>query len=154
MKDDEQSTTIPPPLLAIPAIGDSVQTPAEPERPIVEGTLPAPDLVDSSRTAAGHPRDDADRTRGEIVAESIAQHADHVIGARLGPLMERAVLVRALDDDLIKANEAAERIETLPGEAPPATPDGWRGRMSAWMAAGGGVLLVFFAVGIAEALFA
>jgi hypothetical protein len=154
MKDDEQSTTLPPPLLAIPPIGDPVQAPPEPERPIADGTLPAPDLVDSSRTAAGHPRDDADRTRGEIVAESIAQHADHVIGARLGPLMERAVRVRALDDDLIKANAAAEQIETRPGEAPPSTPEGWRGRMSARMAAGGGLLLLFFAVGIAEALFA
>ena len=155
MKDDEQTpTTLPAPLLAIPPIGDPVEVPAQPERPIADGTLPAPDLVDGSRTAAGHPRDDADRTRGEIVAESIAQHADHVIGARLGPLMERAVRVRALDDDLIKANEAAEQIETQPGESPPATPEGWRGRMSARMAAGGGLLLLFFAVGIAEALFA
>src|ERR1044072_2111741 len=153
MKDDE-TTTIPSPLLAIPPIGDPVQSPAQPERPTGSGTLPAPDTDEGSRTAGAYSRDDADRTRGEIVAESIAQHADHVIGARLGPLMERAGLGRALDAALIKANEAAERIETLPGEAPPATPDGWRGRMSAWMAAGGGVLLVFFAVGIAEALFA
>jgi hypothetical protein len=87
MKDDEHSPTLPPPLLAIPPIGDPAEQPAQPEPPIAEGTLPAPDVADSTRTAAGHPRDDADRTRGEIVAESIAQHADHVIGARLGPLM-------------------------------------------------------------------
>jgi hypothetical protein len=154
MKDDEHSPTLPPPLLAIPPIGEPVERPAQAEPPIAEGTLPAPDLTDSTRTAAGHPRDDADRTRGEIVAESIAQHADHVIGASLGPLMERAVRVRALDDDLIKANAAADRIETQPGEAPPAAPAGWRGRMSARMAAGGGLLALFFAVGVAEALFA
>ncbi len=154
MTDDEHSPAIPPPLLAIAPIGDPVEVPGQPERPIAEGTLAAPDLEDGSRTAAGHPRDDADRARGEIVAESIAQHADHVIGARLGPLMERAVRVRALDDDLIKANAAAERIETQPGEAPPAPPEGWRGRISARMAAGGGLLALFFAVGIAEALFA
>jgi hypothetical protein len=154
MKDDEHSPTLPPPLLAIPAIGDPAEQPAQPEPPIADGTLPAPDLADSTRTSAGHPRDDADRTRGEIVAESIAQHADHVIGSRLGPLMERAVRVRSLDDDLIKANAAAERIETQPGEAPPATPATRRGRLSARMAAGGGLLALFFAVGIAEALFA
>ena len=154
MKDDEQSPTLPPPLLAIPPIGDPVQTPAQPEPPIAEGTLPAPDIADGARTGAGHPRDDADRTRGEIVAESIAQHADHVIGARLGPLMERAVLVRALDDDLIKANAAADRIETQPGESPPAAPQKRRERLSARMAAGGGLLALFFAVGVAEALFA
>jgi len=151
---DEPTPTIPSPLLAIPPIGDPVDTPARPERPIAEQTLPAPDVDEGSRTAGAHPRDDADRTRGEIVAESIAQHADHVIGARLGPLMERAVRVRALDDDLIKANAAADRIETQPGEAPPVSPEGRRGRVAAWMAAGGGLLLLFFAVGIAEALFA
>jgi hypothetical protein len=153
MKDDD-APTLPPPLLAIPAIGEPAEQPAQPEPPIAEGTLPAPDLADSTRTSAGHPRDDADRTRGEIVAESIAQHADYVIGARLGPLMERAVLVRALDDDLIKANAAADRIETQPGEAPPAAPATRSGRISARMAAGGGLLALFFAVGIAEALFA
>ena len=154
MKDDEHSPTLPPPLLAIPPIGDPAETPAQPEPPIAEGTLPAPDIADGARTGAGHPRDDADRTRGEIVAESIAQHADHVIGARLGPLMERAVLVRALDDDLIKANAAADRIETLPGESPPAAPQTRSERLSARMAAGGGLLALFFAVGVAEALFA
>src|ERR1044072_3708627 len=153
MKDDE-TTTIPSPLLAIPPIGDPVQSPAQPERPTGSGTLPAPDTDEGSRTAGAHPRDDADRARGEIVAESIAQHADHVIGARLGPLMERAVRVRALDDDLIKANAAADRIATQTGEARPEAPVGWRGRMSARMAAGGGLLALFFAVGIAEALFA
>ncbi len=155
MKDhDEQAPTIPPPLLAIPPIGDPVEAPGQPERPIADGTLAAPDLADGTRTAAGHPRDDADRARGEIVAETIAQHADYVIGARLGPLMERAVRVRALDDDLIEANAAADRIETQPGESPPEAPSGWRGRVSARMAAGGGLLALFFAVGIAEALFA
>jgi hypothetical protein len=154
MKDDDQLPTIQPPLLAIPPIGDPVEDTGEPERPIADGTPPAPDLTDGTRTTAGHPRDDADRARGEIVAESIAQHADHVIGSRLGPLMERAVRVRALDDDLIRANAAAERIETQPGESPLATADGWRGRVSARMAAGGGLLALFFAVGIAEALFA
>ena len=154
MKDDDHSPAIPPPLLAIPPIGDPVEAAAQAQRPIADGTLPAPDLTDSTRTASGHPRDDADRTRGEIVAESIAQHADHVIGARLGPLMERAVRVRALDDDLIKANAAAQRIQTLPGEAPPAAPATRAGRISARMAAGGGLLALFFAVGIAEALFA
>jgi hypothetical protein len=68
--------------------------------------------------------------------------------------MERAVRVRALDDDLIKATAAADRIETQPGEPPPATPATRRGRLSARMAAGGGLLALFFAVGIAEALFA
>ena len=154
MKDDEHSPNLPSPLLAIPPIGDPVQTPAQPEPPIAEGTLAAPDIADGARTGAGHPRDDADRTRGEIVAESIAQHADHVIGARLGPLMERAVLVRGLDDDLIKANAAADRIETQPGESPPAAPQTRSGRLSARMAAGGGLLALFFAVGVAEALFA
>jgi hypothetical protein len=146
---------LPLPLLAIPAIGDPAQTPAEGERPIADGTLPAPDLDEGRRTGSGHPRDDADRVRGTIVAESIAQHADHVIGARLGPLLERAVRVRTLDDDLIRAHAAAERISTTPGEAPPdAPPDTTRGRISARMAAGGGLLALFFAVGIAEALFA
>ncbi|MEA2221434.1 MAG: hypothetical protein QOJ35_4060 [Solirubrobacteraceae bacterium] len=151
----EHSPTLPPPLLAIPPIGDPVEAAAEPERPIPDGTLPAFDIADGARTASGHPRDDADRTRGEIVAESIAQHADHAIGARLGPLMQRAVLVRALDDDLVRANLAAERISTQPGESPPAPPPTTaRGRISARMAAGGGLLALFFAVGIAEALFA
>jgi hypothetical protein len=154
MSDDDHAPGIAQPLLAIPPIGDPAEVPAAPERPIADATLPAPDLADGTRTAAGHPRDDADRTRGEIVAESIAQHADHVIGSRLGPLMERAVLVRALDDDLIKANAAADEIRTQPGEAPPAAPAGWSGRVSARMAAGGGLLALFFAVGIAEALFA
>lgn len=154
MKDDEHSPTIAPPLLAIPQIGDPVEMPGQPAKPIADGTLAAPDLTDGTRTAAGHPRDDADRTRGEIVAESIAQHADHIIGVRLGPLMERAVRVRALDDDLINANAAADRIATQPGESPPAPPEGWRGRVSARLAAGGGLLALFFAVGIAEALFA
>jgi hypothetical protein len=154
MNGDEHSPGIPPPLLAIPPIGDPVEVAGQPERPIADGTGAAPDLVDGTRTAAGHPRDDADRTRGEIVAESIAQHADHIIGSRLGPLMERAVRVRALDDDLIKANAAADRIETQPGESPPEAPAGWRGRVSARLAAGGGLLALFFAVGIAEALFA
>jgi hypothetical protein len=152
---DDDSRALPAPLLAIPPIGDPSPAPAEPERPIADGTLPAPDLEGSTRTAAGHPRDDADRTRGEIVAESIAQHADHIIGVRLGPLMERAVLVRALDDDLIKANAAADAITTAPGESPPeAAPATRRGRLSARMAGGGGLLALFFAVGIAEALFA
>jgi len=118
---DEHSPTIPPALLSIPAIGDPVEVPAQPERPIADGTAPAPDVEDGARTAAGHPRDDADRVRGEIVAESIAQHADHAIGARLGPLMECAVRVRALDDDLIRASAAADEIATPPGEVGAAT---------------------------------
>jgi hypothetical protein len=78
-----------------------------------------------------------------------------VIGSRLGPLMQRAVRVRALDDDLIRANAAAELVETQPGAAPPEpAPSTWRGRLSARMFAGGGLLGLFFAVGIAEALFA
>ena len=85
MTDDDTTPALPEPLLAIPAIGEPVEAAGQPERPIADGTLPAPDLHDSTRTGAGHPRDDADRTRGEIVAESIAQHADHVIGARFGP---------------------------------------------------------------------
>jgi len=153
--DDEQTAGMPAPLLAIPEIGEPTELQAPNERPIADGTLAAPDLAGGARTSAGHPRDDADRVRGELVAESIAQHADHVIGARLGPLMECAVRVRALDDDLIRANAAAEEITTPPGEAPPApAPDGLRGRVSARMAAGGGLLALFFAVGIAEALFA
>jgi len=144
-----------PPLLSIPPIGDPDEQPGAAVRPIADGTLPAPDLTDGTRTAACHPRDDADRVRGEIVAESIAQHADHAIGARLGPLMERAVRVRALDDDLIQATEAADRVATQPGESPPTQPPSTRsGRISARMAAGGGLLALFFAVGIAEALFA
>jgi hypothetical protein len=153
--DDDDSRTLPSPLLSIPAIGEPAQAPEQAERPIADGTRPAPDLDDGMRTATGHPRDDADRVRGEIVAESIAQQADHVIGARLGPLMESAVRVRALDDDLIRANAAADNISTLPGEAPPApTATTRRGRMSARMAGGGGLLALFIAVGIAEALFA
>jgi hypothetical protein len=152
---EERAPDVPAPLLAIPAIGEPEQAPAQGERPIAEGTLPAPDLDDGRRTESGHPRDDADRVRGAIVSESIAQHADHVIGSRLGPLLERAVRVRTLDDDLIRANAAAEAIATAPGEAPPdAPPATMRGRMSARMAAGGGLLALFFAVGIAEALFA
>jgi hypothetical protein len=144
-----------PPLLAIPPIGDPDEQPGAGVRPLAEGTLPAPDLTDGERTKSAHPRDDADRVRGEIVAESIAQHADHAIGARLGPLMERAVRVRALDDDLIRATEAAEEIVSQPGDAPHvADPSTRRGRFSARMAAGGGLLALFFAVGIAEALFA
>jgi len=152
---DEQPAGVPAPLLAIPEIGEPTELQAPSERPIADGTIAAPDLAGGARTAAGHPRDDADRVRGELVAESIAQHADHVIGARLGPLMESAVRVRALDDDLIRANAAAEEITTPPGEAPPLpAPDSVRGRLSARMAAGGGLLALFFAVGIAEALFA
>ena len=154
-EDTNDSPTLPAPLLAIPEIGDPVEMAAQPERPIADGTLPAPDLSDGTRTAAAHPRDDADRTRGEIVAESIAQHADHAIGVRLGPLMKTAVRVRALDDDLIRASAAAEQVATKPGEAPPAARSETRsGRLSAWAAGGGGLLALFFAVGIAEALFA
>ena len=157
MKPDE--TDDPPtyqqPLLAIPPIGDPVEVQAEPEPPIAEGTHQAPDLVDGTLTSSRHPRDEADRTRGEIVAESIAQHADHVIGARLGPLMQTAVRVRTLDGDLVKASAAAEQLVTQPGEAPPAAAPTTRGgRLSAWAAGGGGLLALFFAVGIAEALFA
>jgi hypothetical protein len=154
-QSDEQPYDLPAPLLAIPAIGEPAQGPAAEERPIADGTLPAPDLDDGRRTGSAHPRDDADRVRGTIVAESIAQHADHAIGARLGPLLERAVRVRTLDDDLIRASAAADAITTPPGEPPPdAAPVTMRGRMSARMAAGGGLLALFFAVGIAEALFA
>jgi hypothetical protein len=153
--DEEEAPYLPPPLLAIPAIGEPAQEPVGGEPPIAEATLPAPDLEDGHRTQSVHPRDDADRVRGTIVAESIAQHADHVIGARLGPLLERAVRVRALDGDLIEATAATEQIAAAPGEAPPDEPPAtMRGRMSARMAAGGGLLALFFAVGIAEALFA
>lgn len=146
---------VPPPLLAIPGFGEPSESAAQGERPIADGTPPAPDLAEGRRTQVLHPRDDADRVRGSIVAESIAQHADHLIGSRLGPLMERAVRVRTLDDDLIAANAAVEEIEMAPGEAPPGPPPATlRGRMSARMAAGGGLLALFFAVGIAEALFA
>lgn len=151
----DQLPDLPPPLLSIPAIGEPAEAPAAAERPIADGTLPAPDLAEGRRTEAAHPRDDADRVRGTIVSESIAQQADHAIGARLGPLMERAVRVRMLDDDLIRASAAAEQISTPPGEAQLApAPTTMRGRMSARMAAGGWLLALFFAVGIAEALFA
>jgi hypothetical protein len=151
----EHSNNLPPPLLSIPAIGDPAEAPPQFEPAIADGTLPAPDLAEGSRTDAGHPRDDADRSRGEIVAVSIAQHADHAIGARLGPLIERAIRVRTLDDDLLRANDAAEQVLTSPAEAPPAPPPATRlGRLSARMAGGGGLLALFFAVGIAEALFA
>lgn len=153
----DPAPVVPPPLLAIPGFGEPSEPsePAQGERPIADGTPPAPDLADAGRTQALHPRDDADRVGGQIVAETIAQHADHLIGTRLGPLMERAVRVRTLDDDLIHANAAVEEIETAPGEAPPGPPPAtMRGRMSARMAAGGGLLALFFAVGIAEALFA
>ena len=152
--NDNTSPIFEPPLLAIPPIGEP-EPAAQAERPIADGTLPSPDQAAGARTASAHPRDDADRVRGEIVAESIAQHADHAIGSRLGPLMQRAVRVRALDDDLVRANAAAERVATQPGEAPPEpAPSTRRGRLSARMAAGGGLLGLFFAVGIAEALFA
>jgi hypothetical protein len=151
----EHSNSLPPPLLSIPAIGDPAEAPVQFEPAIADGTLPAPDLAGGKRTDAGHPRDDADRVRGQIVSESIAQHADHAIGARLGPLMERAIRVRTLDEDLIKASAAAEQISMSPGEAPPSPPPTTRlGRLSARMTAGGGLLALFFAVGIAEALFA
>jgi hypothetical protein len=153
--EEEQAPDLPAPLLAIPAVGEPAPGPLQDERPIADGTPPAPDLDDGRRTGAAHPRDDADRVRGTIVAASIAQHADHAIGARLGPLLERAVRVRTLDDDLIRADAAANAITTPPGEPPPdAAPTTMRGRMSARMAAGGGLLALFFAVGIAEALFA
>ena len=146
---------MPAPLLAIPGFGEPAETADGGEPAIADGTLPAPDLAEGRRTQALGPRDDADRVRGNIVAETIAQHADHLIGSRLGPLMERAVRVRTLDDDLIAANAAAEQIVTAPGEAPPGPAPATRGgRMSARMAAGGGLLALFFAVGIAEALFA
>lgn len=149
--NDDGAPELPAPLLSIPAVGEPVEVPAEAERPIADGTAPAPDLADDgARTGALHPRDDADRVRGKIVAESIAQHADHAIGTRLGPLMERAVRVRTLDDDLIKATAAAQEVWTTPRAAPVTR----RGRLSAYMAAGGGLLGLFFAVGIAEALFA
>lgn len=153
--DDEDLPALPPPLLAIPEIGEPTEASGQPERPIADGTSAAPDIQDGTRTGAGHPRDDADRTRGELVAGSIAQHADYVIGARLGPLMESAVRVRALDADLIAASAAADEIRTPPGEPPAAArADTRRGRMSARLAGGGGILALFFAVGIAEALFA
>ncbi|MFP5363691.1 MAG: hypothetical protein ACLGI5_13290 [Thermoleophilia bacterium] len=146
---------LPRPLLAIPAIEEPAEAPDHAMRPIADGTPPAPGLAEGRRTDAVHPRDDADRVRGTIVSESIAQHADHAIGSRLGPLMERAVRVRTLDDDLIRASAAAEQIETPPGEArAAAAPATRRGRLTARMAAGGGLLALFFAVGIAEALFA
>jgi hypothetical protein len=152
---NDEVPPLPPPLLSIPAVAEPAEGPAHAEPPIADATIPAPDLVGGRRTEAGHPRDDADRVRGKIVAESIAQHADHAIGARLGPLMERAVRVRTLDDDLIRASAAAEQISTTPGEAPPhAPPTTMSGRLSARMAAGGGLLALFVAVGIAEALFA
>lgn len=154
MNDDEHSPALPPPLLAIAPIGEQTEASEQPERPIADATASAHDIADGARTAGAHPRDDADRVRGELVAESIAQHADHVIGARLGPLMQSAVRVRTLDDDLIKASAAAEEIRMPPGEAAPAPADTRRGRMSARIAAGGGLLALFFAVGIAEALFA
>jgi hypothetical protein len=158
MKPDDTTIdhlpALPPPLLSIPGIGEPTEATAPGERVLADGTLPAPDLGDGRRTKAAHPRDDADGARGEIVAQSIAQHADHAIGSRLGPLMERAVRVRTLDDDLIRASAAAEQLSTQPGEAPPAAPTTRRGRLSARMAAGGGLLGLFFAVGIAEALFA
>ncbi|HEV2058100.1 MAG TPA: hypothetical protein VGR11_02005 [Solirubrobacteraceae bacterium] len=151
----EQPVGVPPPLLSIPGFGEPSEAPDQVARPIADGTPPAPDLADGRRTQALHPRDDADRVRGKIVAESIAQHADHLIGSRLGPLMESAVRVRTLDDDLISANAAAEQIATAPGEGPPdPPPTTMRGRMAARMAAGGWLLALFFAVGIAEALFA
>ncbi len=145
----------PPPLLAIPGFGEPSEAPDGRERPLADGTPAAPDLDDGRRTQSLHPRDDADRVRGKIVGESIAQHADHLIGSRLGPLMERAVRVRSLDDDLIEAEAAAEQITTAPGEPPLGPPPATvRERMSARAAAGGGLLALFFAVGIAEALFA
>src|SRR5436305_15135007 len=106
MKPDDDTPPVAPPLLSIPAIGEPTEA-AQAERPIADGTRSAPDAVDGSRTASAHPRDDADRVRGEIVAESIEQQADHVIGARLGPLMESAVRVRALAYDLIRAHAAS-----------------------------------------------
>jgi len=151
----EHAPVVPLPLLAIPGFGEPADAPAQGERRVADGTPPAPDLVEGHRTQALHPRDDADRVRGNIVAETIAQHADHLIGSRLGPLMERAVRVRTLDDDLIATSAAAEQISTAPGEAPPGPPPATtRERMSARWAAGGGLLALFFAVGIAEALFA
>lgn len=151
--NDEYAPGVPLPLLSIPGIGEPDEAPGQAQRPIPDGTLPAPDLGDGRRTKAAHPRDDADEARGKIVSETIAQHADHVIGSRLGPLMERAVRVRTLDDDLIRATAAADQVTMSPGDAPqvPATR---RGRASARIAAGGGLLALFFAVGIAEALFA
>jgi len=112
---------LPPPLLAIPGFGEPTGA-AGGEPPIAAGTLPAPDLSDGLRTQSIHPRDDADRVRGKIVSESIAQHADHLIGSRLGPLMERAVRVRTLDEDLIAANAAAENIATARSDAPQQPP--------------------------------
>jgi len=151
----ERAPTVLPPLLSIPGFGEPAETAAQGERPIADGTRPAPDLSEGGRTRELHPRDDADRVRGQIVSESIAQHADHLIGSRLGPLMQRAVRVRMLDDDLIRASTAVEQIPTAPGEPPPSAPPAtMRGRLSARMAAGGGLLALFFAVGIAEALFA
>ena len=145
----------PPPLLAIPGFGEPAESPDQGERAMTDGTPPAPDLADARLTHALHPRDDADRVRGKIVAESIAQYADHLIGLCLGPLMERAVRVRTLDDDLVGASAAADQIATARGESPPGPPPTtMRGRMSARIAAGGGLLALFFAVGIAEALFA
>lgn len=153
--NDDHGLTVPPALLSIPPIGDATEAAGQRERPMADATMPAPDLGEGARTAAGHPRDDADRVRGEIVAESIAQHADHAIGARLGQLMERAVRVRALDDDLVQATAAIDGVSTTAGETAPATRSTTRlGRVSARVAAGGGLLALFFAVGIAEALFA
>ena len=151
----ERAPTVPPPLLSIPGFGEPAEAAAQGERPIADGTRPAPDLSEGGRTRELHPRDDADRVRGQIVSESIAQYADHLIGSRLGPLMQRAVRVRMLDDDLIRASTAVEQIPTAPGDPPPSAPPAtMRGRLSARMAAGGGLLALFFAVGIAEALFA
>lgn len=151
----EDDWSLPAPLLPIPGFGEPTEAPDQGERPLVDGTPPAPDLTDGRLTQALHPRDDADRSRGRIVSETIAQHADHLIGSRLGPLMERAVRVRTLDDDLIAANAAVEQLSMAPGEArPTGLPTTRRARLSAWIAGGGGLLALFFAVGIAEALFA
>jgi hypothetical protein len=146
-EEEQEGLGLPLPLLAIPAIGEPQEAPGEQEPPIADGTPAAPDTDDGRRTQSAHPRDDADQVRGQIVAESIAQHADHAIGSRLGPLLERAVRVRALDDDLIAVNA---ETEGLPAAAADLAAPTWRDRM----AGGGGLLALFFAVGIAEALFA
>jgi hypothetical protein len=43
--NDEHTPTVAPALLSIPPIGDPTEAAAQRERPIADGTAPAPDLT-------------------------------------------------------------------------------------------------------------
>ena len=119
------------------------------------GHAAAPDLADGTRTAhrpparRRRPRARRDRRREHRPARRPRHRraARPAHGAR-GPRARARRRPHQGQRRRRPDRDAARRVAA--GGARP----GWRGRLSARMAAGGGLLALFFAVGIAEALFA